>query len=83
MIISGPADKPTDCTNGGQIIPRLKKEEDFTIDEKQNLVTLTDAGISGVEKMLGIEQPMKNMEISHHVNQALKTHNLMKRVGTM
>ena len=56
LIISGPADKPTELYRMvARIIPRLKKEEDFTIDEKQNLVTLTDAGISRVEKMLGIE----------------------------
>lgn len=82
LIISGPADKPTELYRMvARVIPRLKNEEDFTIDEKQNLVTLTDTGISRVEKMLGIENlaDEKNMEISHHVNQALKAHNLMKR----
>ncbi|NLT94020.1 MAG: preprotein translocase subunit SecA, partial [Clostridia bacterium] len=82
LIISGPADKPTELYQMvAKIIPRLKNEEDFTIDEKQNLVTLTDAGIRRVEKMLGIENlaDEKNLEISHHVNQALKAHHLMKR----
>lgn len=82
LIISGPADKPTELYRMvAKVIPRLKIEEDFTIDEKQNLVTLTDAGIRRVEKMLGIENlaDEKNMEISHHVNQALKAHTLMKR----
>jgi preprotein translocase subunit SecA len=82
LIISGSADKPTELYKMvAKVIPRLKSEEDFTIEEKQNLVTLTEAGISRVEKMLGIENlaDEKNMEISHHVNQALKAHTLMKR----
>jgi len=82
LIISGSADKPTELYRMvAKIIPRLKNEEDFTVDEKQNLVTLTEAGVSRVEKMLGIDNlaDEKNMEISHHVNQALKAHNLMKR----
>jgi len=82
LIISGSADKPTELYKMvAKVIPRLKNEDDFTIDEKQNLVTLTDAGIIRVEKMLGIENlaDEKNMEITHHVNQALKAHTLMKR----
>jgi len=82
LIISGSADKPTELYKMvAKVIPRLKNEDDFVIDEKQNLVTLTDAGINRVEKILGIENlaEEKNMEISHHVNQALKAHTLMKR----
>ncbi|MFZ5942827.1 MAG: preprotein translocase subunit SecA [Bacillota bacterium] len=82
LIISGSADKPTELYRTvAKVIPRLKKEEDYTIDEKQNLATLTEQGIGRIEKMLGIENlaDEKNMEISHHVNQALKAHALMKR----
>ncbi|MDK2824244.1 MAG: preprotein translocase subunit SecA [Clostridia bacterium] len=82
LIISGSADKPTELYKTvAKIIPRLKNEEDYTIDEKQSLVTLTEQGVSRVEKMLGIDNlaDEKNMEISHHVNQALKAHTLMKR----
>jgi len=82
LIISGPADKPKELyTSVAKVIPRLKNEEDYTIEEKQHLVTLTEQGVSRVEKMLGVENlyDESNMELSHHVNQALKAHTLMKR----
>lgn len=64
-----------------QFIKFLKNETDFTIDEKANSVTLTEDGVAKVEKHFGVENlsDISNMELSHHVNQALKAHNLMKR----
>lgn len=82
LIISGQAAKPKELYNNvARIIPRLKIEEDYTVDEKQKLATLTEAGISRVEKLLGVENlyDENNLELSHHVNQALKAHTLMKR----
>ncbi|MFZ7101329.1 MAG: preprotein translocase subunit SecA [Peptococcaceae bacterium] len=82
LIISGSADKPTELYKTvAKVIPRLKKDDDYTIDEKQNLVTPTEEGITRIEKMLAIDNlaDEKNLEISHHVNQALKAHTLMKR----
>ncbi|MBZ4686555.1 MAG: Protein translocase subunit secA [Clostridiales bacterium] len=82
LIISGQTDKPTDLYYKiTKIIPRLKKEEDFTVDEKANVVTLTEEGIAKVENMLGVDNlyDESNMQLSHHVNQALKAHVLMKR----
>ena len=82
LIISGQAAKPKELyTTVAKIIPRLKNEEDYTIDEKKQLVTLTEQGVARVEKLLGIDNLFDeaNMELSHHVNQALKAHTLMKR----
>ena len=82
LIISGQADKPTELYYAvARIIPRLKKEEDYTVDEKAKAVTLTEHGIHRVENMLGVENlyDESNTELSHHVNQALKAHVLMKR----
>jgi preprotein translocase subunit SecA len=82
LIISGQADKPTELYYAvARIIPRLKSEDDYTVDEKQKVVTLTEEGVHRVENMLGIENLYedKNTELSHHVNQALKAHVLMKR----
>ncbi len=82
LIISGQADKPTKLYfTVARIIPRLKKEQHYTVDEKANVVTLTEAGVSRVEEMLGVDNLYddKHMELSHHVNQALKAHVLMKR----
>ena len=58
------------------------KEEtvDYVIDEKGKNVTLTEKGINKAEKFFGIENlaDEQNMEISHHINQALKAHSIMK-----
>ncbi|NLC77293.1 MAG: preprotein translocase subunit SecA [Clostridia bacterium] len=82
LIISGQADKPTQTYyTVAKIVPRLKPEEDYTVDEKARVVTLTEQGIARVEKMLGVENLYDdvNTELSHHVNNALKAHVLMKR----
>jgi len=82
LIISGQADKPTDLYYKiAKIIPRLKREEDYSVDEKANVVTLTEKGIARVEQMLGVDNLYDdaNMELSHHVNQGLRAHVLMKR----
>ena len=54
---------------------------DFIVDEKGKNATLTSRGVSKAEKYFNIENlaDQENMEISHHINQALKAHNTMKR----
>lgn len=54
---------------------------DYIVDEKGKNVTLTARGINKAEKYFNIENmaDQENMEISHHINQALKAHNTMKR----
>ena len=82
LIISGPSEESTDkYYRINQIIPRLKKEEDYTIDEKSRTVVLTEHGVATSEKLLKVENlyEPKNMEILHHVNQALKAHTLFKK----
>ncbi|MDD2402578.1 MAG: DEAD/DEAH box helicase, partial [Clostridia bacterium] len=82
LIISGAGDKPKDLYGRvAKIIPRLKRETDYTIDEKAKVVNLTEEGITRVENMLGIENLYDdiNIELSHHVNQALHAHGLMKK----
>ncbi len=82
LIISGQGEKSTEMYFVvDRFVRSLKNEADFTIDEKANAVSLTENGVVKVEKHFGIENlsDISNMEISHHVNQALKAHNLMKR----
>ena len=81
LIISGQGEKSTKMYFiVDQFVRGLKKEADFSIDEKANTVTLTEEGVEKVEKYFGIENlsDITNMELSHHVNQALKAQNLMK-----
>jgi len=82
LIISGPAEKSTNLyyqVNG--IIGRLKKDRDFTIDEKARTVVLTEEGVTNAEAILKVENlyDPKYIELLHHVNQALKAHQLFKR----
>ncbi|PIE68105.1 MAG: preprotein translocase subunit SecA [Deltaproteobacteria bacterium] len=82
LIISGPAEKSTQLyyqVNG--IIPKLKNEKDFKIDEKAKSASLTEEGVAHAEKMLGVENlyDPSNIELLHHTNQALKAHSLFKR----
>jgi len=80
LIISGEGDKPTNLYYQiAKFVPRLVDEEDYKVDEKAHLVTLTEEGVRKVEKYFGIENLSENMELAHHVNQGLKAHCLMKR----
>jgi preprotein translocase subunit SecA len=82
LIISGPAEKSTHLYyQVNSIIPQLKAEIDYSIDEKARTTALTEEGVVSVERMLqqdNLYDP-KNIELLHHVNQALKAHKLFKR----
>lgn len=82
LIISGAIDQDTSqYYRYARLAPRLKAEEDYSVDEKGRTVALTEEGVAKVEKALNLENLYDddNMEISHHVNQALRSHVLMKR----
>jgi preprotein translocase subunit SecA len=82
LIISGEADKPTELYfRVAMMIPRLKPEEDYNVNEKDRVVTLTEHGVSRIETMMGVENLYDDIhnELAHHVNQALKAHALFKR----
>lgn len=82
LIISGAIDQDTSqYYRYARLVPRLRPGKDYTVDEKARTVALTEEGVAAVEKALNLENLFDavNMEISHHVNQALKAHVLMKR----
>ncbi|HLM83922.1 MAG TPA: preprotein translocase subunit SecA [Candidatus Bathyarchaeia archaeon] len=82
LIISAPDSESTQLYKRfAQVVPRLKKEEDYTVDEKMRAVSLTDKGISNVEKMLGVDNIYDVSKISyvHQLEQALKANILFKR----
>ena len=82
LIISGAAAKPRELYKTvARLITLLKAEEHYTVDEKQKNVTLTEAGVARMEELLGVDNlsDEANMELSHHVNQALKAQVLMKK----
>ena len=82
LIISGPAEKSTHLYyQVNSIIPRLKPERDFTIDEKARSAVLTEEGVANAEGVLNVDNlyDHKHIELLHHINQAVKAHALFKR----
>ena len=82
LIISGPAEQSTDLYHQvDRIIPQLKKEEDYTVEEKTKTVTLTEEGNAHVEQLLGLENlyDLRHLNMVHHVIKALQAHVLYRR----
>lgn len=82
LIISGRGDKSTDMyKRADNFVRTLVKEQDFTIEEKDNQIALTEEGVEKCEGYFKIDNfsDPENMEVNHHVMQALKARNMMKR----
>ena len=82
LIISGRGGKSSDMYKMANSFARtLKEGDDFTIDEKEKAVSLTDDGITKAEKYFKVSNlsDIENTELYHHIQQALKAHNMMKR----
>jgi len=82
LIISGPAEESTDqYAMFARVVPRLRSEVDFTIEEKHKTISLTDEGINKVERAVGVANIYddENYELTHYLDQALKAHFLYHR----
>jgi len=82
LIISGPAEESTQVyANFARIVPRLIRETDYQIDEKDRAVTLTQDGISRVEGMLNIQNlyDPSNYKLTQYLDNALKALVLFKK----
>ncbi len=94
LIISGPTDQTTDkYARVNLIIPQLELGElietletktwsgDYVVDEKARAITVTDEGWEKIEKLLGIGNiaDPENWDLKHHVEVAIKAHQLYKR----
>ena len=85
LIISGPSDESTDkYFRIDKIVPRLRRDVDYQVDEKHRTVTLTEEGNGRAAQLVGIPDlydtpSIENFEIQHHINQALRAHTLYKR----
>ncbi len=80
LIISGPADDSTDKYYlVDRVVRKLIKNEDFTIDERDQVVMLTEAGSEKVQRLLNVNIYDENhIDLIHHVQQALRAHHLFK-----
>ena len=82
LIISGPSDESTDLyVRVNAVVRTLKDEEHFTKDEKAKNAILTQEGIYRLENLLGVNNlyAPENLELVHHVQQALKANFMFHR----
>ncbi len=82
LIISGPAEQSSALyATVNRIILRLRKDIDYTIDEKHRNALLTEEGVAKCERLLGVANlyDPSQIDILHHVQQALRAHTLYKR----
>jgi len=82
LIISAPAEESGDLyAKFANLVRGLKENEDYNIDEKMRAATLTGAGITKMEKLLGVENIYTSGGITmvHHIEQALRAETLFKR----
>ncbi|HEY6267746.1 MAG TPA: preprotein translocase subunit SecA [Candidatus Acidoferrum sp.] len=81
LIISGPSEESTDkYAKIDKIIPKLIQDIDYTLDEKHRTATLTEEGFAKCERLLSLTNMSDpaNIDIMHHVYQALRAHTLYK-----
>ena len=79
LIISGPGEKSTSLYGRvNAIVPKLVREEHFSIDEKARTVVLTDEGVVRCEEILNVANLFDpaNITLQHHILQALRAHYL-------
>lgn len=79
LLISGPSEGNVELyAVVNKVIPKLKKEVHYTVDEKARTAVMTDEGIVEVQKQLNVTNlfDVQNIELLHHLNQALKAHTL-------
>ncbi|NPA32825.1 MAG: preprotein translocase subunit SecA, partial [Aquificae bacterium] len=82
LIISGPAQLDSRIYHiADEVVRKLKRDEDFTVDEKNRTVNLTEKGIKKIEKMLNIDNlyDLKHIDLLHAILQSIRAHHLFKR----
>ncbi|HBD9133388.1 TPA: preprotein translocase subunit SecA, partial [Campylobacter jejuni] len=92
LIISGPTNRTLDgyikanevakqMQKGEAVLPPVKPEGDFVVDEKNRNILITEAGIAKAEKLFGVENlySLDNAILAHQLDQALKAHNLFEK----
>ncbi|MGH2829358.1 MAG: preprotein translocase subunit SecA, partial [Actinomycetota bacterium] len=82
LIISGPAEESAKWYyEFARIAPRLRRDEDYEVDEKKRTVAVTEAGVHKVEQILGVENLYDNVssQLVHYLQNALRAKELYKR----
>ncbi len=82
LIISGPTNRTLDGYKKADVIAKqLKKDVDFTVDEKNRTILITEEGNERAEELFGVGNlySLDNAILAHHLDQALKAHNLFEK----
>jgi len=82
LIISGPTEEATSLYyRVDNLIRRIRKDKHFQVEEKTRTATLTEEGVAEAEKFLKVQNlyDLAHMDLIHHINQALKAHQLFKK----
>jgi preprotein translocase subunit SecA len=82
LIISGPSEESTDkYYRADRIIPRFKRDEHYTVEEKTKSCAFNEEGVAKAEELLKVDNlyDPANIEILHHLTQALKAHVMFKK----
>ncbi len=82
LIISGSAEEVGRLyVDANRLVTRLKKDEDYEVDEKARTALLTESGIDKIEAAFNVENlfAIEHMQLLHHINQALRAHSLFRR----
>jgi preprotein translocase subunit SecA len=82
LIISGPTNRTLDGYKKADVIAmQLKKEVDFTVDEKNRTILITEEGNERAEKLFEVDNlySLENAVLAHHLDQALKAHHLFEK----
>ena len=82
LIISGPADEPdANYRRMADLVPRLRREADYVMDEKDRVVTLTEDGIERMERWLGVDNlySPENFALTPYVDNALRAQTIFHR----
>ncbi len=82
LIISAPDQESSSWYKEfARLVPQLKKEEDYELDEKLKAVTLTEQGVNKVERLMGVKDiyQERGIKFLHHLEQALKAEAIFER----
>ncbi len=83
LIISGPADQATEWYTvfAKRVVPRLKRDEHYEVDEGKRTVAVTEEGVTRVEELLGVANLYEsvNTPLIHHLQNAIKARELYRR----
>ncbi|WP_234697088.1 preprotein translocase subunit SecA [Nitrosophilus alvini] len=82
LVISGPTNRKLDnYIKANEVAKQLIKDEDFTVDEKNRVIMITEKGIEKAEKLFGVDNlyKLENAILAHHLDQALKANYLFQK----